>query len=371
MNLHVLDGPNFSGRTSRLREWVGLPNDSDIEPTCNQNAYIGTDVVSALSGITPSVDAEFELMAADREAVNEARKAMEGLGFGHCLRQNPFTLSGGEQVVTAVLAATAARPKRLAIDCALEQLSAETRTDLLAYLDGLDGDLMVADNRTDEWCHTTTEKMEATPNSPTIHPEVNLKIFQEPCEIELVNLCHYYVKGRLVLNQLNLKFEVGVTYRLSGPNGSGKTTLSKLLTGLIKPTSGEIRVNGKAVQPWRTPGKFVSYHFQNPDFQLFATSVKRQFPKSSGNDNLANWFGLEKLMNVHPLDLPFVLRKRVALATAIGRRAGFLILDEPTLSQDKNSSMNIMRLGTTESSGLVISHSRFFSKLQDMNLAEL
>lgn len=372
MILHVLDGPNFSGRTFRLREWVGLPNDPNLEPTCNQNAYIGPDVESALSGITPAVGAEFELMAADREAADEAKKTMEALGFGHCLQQNPFTLSGGEQVVTAVLAAIAARPKRLAIDCALEQLSAETRSSLLGYLDGLDGELMIADNRTDEWCCTTTEKMQATLNSPALRPYVDLKLKMESCEIELVDLCHYYVKGRPVLKNLNVKFNAGVTYQLKGSNGSGKSTLSKILTGLIKPTSGEIRINGKAVHPWRTPGKFVSYHFQNPDLQLFASSVGKQLKSPEDNsDRLVNWFGLEKHLNVHPLDLPFVLRKRVALANAFIRKANFLVLDEPTLGQDKESSKHIMQLSTTCISGLVISHSRLFSNLQDISLERL
>lgn len=369
MNFCTVEGPNFSGRTYRMREWVGLPNDLNTEPTCVQNAYIGPDVVSAFSGIAPSVGTELELMAADGDAADEAKKAMEAIGFGYCLSQNPFTLSGGEQVVAAILAATAVRPKRLAIDCAFEQLSADTRTNVLSYLDGLDSEIMVADNRMDEWHLDPTERMQAKPNSPAIRPEVDLKMDQDPYEIELVDLCHSYVKGRPVLKNLNLRLEAGVTYHLKGPNGSGKSTLSKILCGLIKPTSGEIRINGKAVKPWRTPGKFVSYHFQNPDFQLFATSVNAQLAQSVNSDTLTRFFGLERHLNDHPLDLPFVLKKRVALATAIGRRSGFLVLDEPTLGQDNLSSLNIIRLGTTGVSGLVISHSRYFSNIQSIQLA--
>lgn len=370
MNLHVLDGPNFSKRTNRLREWVGLPNDTNIEPISDQNAYIGPDPTSALSGIAPTVNAELELMALDRDAADEARKAIEALGFGYCLNQNPFILSGGEQVVVAIIAATASRPKRLAIDCALEQLSADTRTSILSYLSGLDGDLMIADNRVVEWYHGIAEEMQATPNSPVIRPDVDLKVDQEPCEIELVDLCHSYVKGKLVLNNLNLKLEAGITYQLKGPNGSGKTTLSKILCGLIKPTSGEIRINGKSVQPWRTPGKSVSYHFQNPNFQLFTTSVRAQLAQSIESDTLAKWFGLEKYLSDHPLDLPFVLKKRVALATSLSKKSGLLVLDEPTLGQDKWSSLNIIRLGTTEVSSLLISHSRSFLNLPEIWMTE-
>ncbi len=362
MNLTVLDGPNFSCRTQRLREWVGLLNDSAHDPIYNKCAYIGPDVTSWFSGISPTVSTEIELSASDRDAANDAKKTMVDLGFGYCLNQNPFTLSGGEQVVAAILSATAGRPKRLAIDCALEQLSADTRTQVLAYLDGLDGDLLIADNRTDEWHFGPTEQMQPIPGAPAIRPNEELKIIQEPCEVDLIDLCHSYIKGRPVLKNVNLRLSTGKMQQLKGQNGAGKTTLSKILCGLIKPTSGEIRVNGKAVQPWRKPGEFVSYHFQNPDYQLFAITVQQQIVKSDQNEKIVRWFGLDKHLHTHPLDLPFVLKKRVALATAINKKCGFLILDEPTLSQDRFSSRHILRLVTNGVTGFVISHSRSFTE---------
>jgi energy-coupling factor transporter ATP-binding protein EcfA2 len=365
MNLYVLEGGNFSGRTCRLREFVGLPNAPDIEPTYSQSAYIGPDVTSYLSGIAPTVETELELMAADRCAAKKSKKALEDLGFGYCLNQNPFTLSGGEQAVAAVLAATAARPKRLAIDSAFEQLSAETRTSLLSYLlNEVDGDLMVSDNRLDEWHEGPTEKLQVAPDAPTVRSDTPLKLEREPCEIELIDLCHSYVKGKPVFKNLNLRLEAGAHYMLSGPNGSGKTTLSKILCGLIKPTSGEIRINGKTVRPWRTPGKYISYHFQNPDFQLFSSKVNTQLAHSNEHDALAAWFGLDRYLDEHPLDLPFVLKKRVALASALGRKTGYVILDEPTLGQDSTSVFNSDRFVSSGLSGLVISHSHIFSKLQ-------
>lgn len=370
MNLQIIEGQNFSGRTRKIRQWVGLPNDPETNPTCNQNAYIGPDVTSALSGITPTVNAEFELMAKTQDAAKEAKRTMKLLGFEYCLKQNPFTLSGGEQAITAILSATASQPKRLAIDCALEQLSAEARTSLLSYLHKIDGELMIADNRLEEWYHDKpTISLTAAPDSPQINPAEHLAMDPNRSEIELVDLCHSYVKGKPVLKDFNFKFEAGVSYRLVGPNGSGKSTLCKILCGLLKPSSGEIRLNGKVVQPWCAPGSFLSYHFQNPDFQLFADSVKKQLTLTSNNANVSNWFGLGKHLNEHPLDLPFVLKKRVALATAFSRQTNFLVLDEPTLGQDKFTSRNIMRLGTTGFSGLFISHSCFFSNLHEVHIA--
>jgi energy-coupling factor transporter ATP-binding protein EcfA2 len=368
MNLSVLDGPNFSGRTQRLREWVGLPSEVATDPVYIQTAYVGPTGGGNLSGMAPSVAAEIELMAADREAGQSAMRALEDLGFGYCMGQNPFTLSGGEQVVVALLAALAGRPKRLAVDCAFEQLSPSTRGDVMRYMSDLDVDVMVADNRLNEWHDGPVDKLDAVPGAPMMKPQSDLHVACEPCEIELLDLCHSYVKGRRVLDKLNIKFEAGGRYLLSGPNGVGKSTLSKILCGLLKPTSGEIRVNGKPVEPWRRPGQFVSYAFQDPDLQLFANQVATQLSSTKRPEAIARWFGLEQHLSEHPLDLPFALKKRLAIGTAIGREKSLSILDEPTIGQDSRSVADIQGfvLGATT---IVISHSTFYSTFARLELA--
>jgi len=370
VNLHVLAGPNFSGRTHRLRVSVGLPSNPGAGPVYSEGAYIGPDAASAFSGIASTVAAELDLMAADRVSAKRAMRALEDLGFGYCLGLNPFTLSGGEQVVAAVVVATASGPKRLAIDCALEQLSADARTRLLAYLTTLDGHLTIADNRLDEWFHGRegVEELQAQPDSPMIHPDSSVTSESRPSRVEVIDLSHSYVKGRSVLTGLNLIFSAGELCRLRGPNGSGKSTLSKIMCGLIKPSSGEIRVDGRVVKPWLSPGKYVSYHFQNPDYQLFTNSVRLQLSQSKDPTALARSFGLESHLDDHPLDLPFVLKKRVAIASALARSTGYLILDEPTLGQDRISVINQNRIIAYGLSGLVISHSEMFSGLREITL---
>ena len=367
MNFHILKGPNFSGRTQRLRQWVGLPNEAGSEVAYTQSAYIGPSAANSLSGIAPTVAAEIEIMAADEDAAAESKQALDMLGFGHCLTQNPFTLSGGEQVAVAILAASSARPQRLAIDCALEQLSPDTRTGVLSYLGNLDGDLMIADNRLDEWHPGPVEEVEAVPGSPLMSPDPSC---QPPCnsiEIELVDLCHSYVKNRPILTNLQMKFEAGRQYLLQGANGVGKTTLSKIMCGLLKPTSGEIRVNGRAVEPWRKPGALVGYSFQDPDLQLFANTVTSQLAGAKRLDAVAKWFGLERNLSDHPLDLPFVLRKRLAIASTVGRELGFAILDEPTIGQDRASACCVHDFAAA-AGGIIISHSSIYANLDRVTL---
>ena len=86
--------------------------------------------------------------------------------------------------------------------------------------------------------------------------------------IELTNLEKRYGKKE-ALNGVNLTIGRGKIIGLLGPNGSGKTTLIKLLNGLLQPTSGEIKVNGKA--PGVDSKKIISYL---PDKMYFADWMK-------------------------------------------------------------------------------------------------
>ena len=186
--------------------------------------------------------------------------------------------------------------------------------------------------------------------------------------LELVDVDFEYERSRPVFRGLNLRMHAGRRYLLRGPNGSGKSTLSKILCGLLKPTGGEIRVDGKAVQPWRMPGHFVGYHFQNPDFQLFGRTVAEQFIGLA-----AQWppycaaLGCEVSPEGHPLDLPFAMRKRVAIAATLARRRPVSILDEPSLCQD-NAFVARLRACLTGTISVVVSHSAMFDDFEILQL---
>ena len=64
--------------------------------------------------------------------------------------------------------------------------------------------------------------------------------------LELKNVTKTYLR-RKALDDVSLAIEPGRTCLLLGPNGSGKTTMMKLIAGLSRPTSGEIRLNGQAI----------------------------------------------------------------------------------------------------------------------------
>ena len=367
MTLRLLRGQNFSGRTQTLREWVGLPHESSVSIETGSGAFIGLDTSNAFSGIASGVKGEIELLARSPADAIDAQRAMEALGFGYCLEQSPFTLSGGEQVVAASIAASSARPRRLAIDGALEQLDADARQRLLAYLAARDCDVMFADNRAADWYDGDADSLAAPTNAPAMRFDTPLPEGPGARELEVVGLTHWYIRGRRVLNDLSFKLRAGQSYALRGPNGSGKTTLSKILCGLIRPRAGEIRLDGERIEPWRTPGRWVGYHFQNPDYQIFTTRVCDQVGSADPSEPVARWSGLDACLDAHPLDLPYVLRKRLALATCLSVPR-LAVLDEPTLGQDDANALDDVRVRAMGRATIVISHSRRFDSLARIDL---
>ncbi len=367
MDLTFIGGDNFSGRSSRLREWAGIPADPGSSRRHGAFVYIPPDASEAFSGLTPTVRAEFELSMADEASFAGAVDAMEQLGFGRVLDQNPFTLSGGEQVVAAVVAALAGRPSHLAIDGAFEQLAPSTRDELLGYLATLEGSALISDNRVAEWRSGDFEAPRALGDPPLLWPDELVSRSAAGAEIELVDLSFSYPRGRKVFDRFNLKLDAGRAYLLKGPNGSGKTTLSKLLAGLLRPSSGEIRVNGSVARPWKTPGRDASYHFQNPAYQLFSRTIEEELAHAQDLHASARGFGLAPALDTHPLDLPYVLRKRLAVAAAVLRAPDFLILDEPTLGQDRRAAAAISTI-VAKRGGLRITHAKTFDDLSCVHL---
>src|SRR6266404_1711046 len=78
--------------------------------------------------------------------------------------------------------------------------------------------------------------------------------------------CTIQFGGLIAVNTLNMSVRKGEIYGLIGPNGAGKTTIFNLLTGVYRPTSGEIYFNGQRIdglRPYQIAGRGVSRTFQN------------------------------------------------------------------------------------------------------------
>ena len=192
--------------------------------------------------------------------------------------------------------------------------------------------------------------------------------------IECRNLEYTYPNGVKALNGMSLDIFEGDMIAIIGQNGSGKTTLAKHFNGLLMPTGGEIRVNGK---PTHEQGVFklgqkVGYVFQNPDHQIFSETI---FDEVSFGPRLRKLsteavkmrvtealeaVGLVGQENEDPFTLTKSGRQRVAVASVLASKPEVLILDEPTTGLDYSEQKSMMdmvrRLNQNGSTIIFVTH---------------
>lgn len=391
-DLGAVEGRNFSGRSNLLREFVGLgsePGDvlADRKSRC---AFIGPEIYNALSGLARSVEEEIQFHYDRSRSSVDPQGLLEVLGLASLNDRNPFDISGGEQALTAIAAALAFAPDRLALDCCFEQVDEEMRERVLRLLrpgGAFHVQVAIADNRLGEFPPGATSRVrllgepgwagQQSLGAVHLPPEIPAPPHSPTIRLDSVEFS-YRSGAAPVLRDVSATLNPGRVYVLEGRNGSGKSTLAKILCGAARPRRGRIYQDGRLCEPWREPGRVFAYHFQNPDLQLFATTVKKEIeagPRSlrAAPDGIrrsvAVWaesFGLRGALDFHPLDLPFVARKRVALAATLAMDRPWLVLDEPTLGQDDETSDTLLALvrGLTDLGYgvIVITHSVRFRR---------
>ncbi len=192
--------------------------------------------------------------------------------------------------------------------------------------------------------------------------------------ITVEDLHHMYPNGVKALNGVNLTVKRGEFLAIIGQNGSGKTTLAKHLIGLLKPTIGRVLIKGLDTREQTTGklAKIVGYVFQNPDHQIFATSVKDEVTYGLKNLKLSKeeiservsealkFVGLDGFEEHHPFLLKKGERQRVAFASIFAMKPEIFVVDEPTTGQDYLGSESMMhmlsKLNETGHTIIIITH---------------
>lgn len=153
-----------------------------------------------------------------------------------------------------------------------------------------------------------------------------------------------------ILKRVNSSFERGKIHGIIGRNGSGKTMLMKCICGFVRPTSGEVFVNGKRIGKdcdfpknigviIETPG-FIPYYSGYKNLKLLAELNKKI---DSGQIKQAMLqTGLDPELKRHVCKYSLGMRQRLGLAQAIMENPELLILDEPMNGLDKDG-VNDMR----------------------------
>ena len=175
------------------------------------------------------------------------------------------------------------------------------------------------------------------------------------CVLELKNLGFVYGKGtpfeKRAVDDVSLTIEKGEFIGVIGHTGSGKSTLMQMLNGLIRPTEGQVILEGKDI--WEEPKKIRSVRFkvgmvfQYPEYQLFEETVYKDIAFGAQNmgkegeeldkavTQAARFTDLKpELLQKSPFDLSGGEKRRAAIAGVIAMDPEVLVLDEPTAGLD-------------------------------------
>ena len=181
--------------------------------------------------------------------------------------------------------------------------------------------------------------------------------------LETKNLTYTYGVGtpfeKTAVENVNLSVEKGAFVGVIGHTGSGKSTLIQMLNGLIRPTSGQVLLNGEDI--WAKPKEIrrvrfqVGMVFQYPEYQLFEETVIKDIMFGPKNMGLSDEEALKRakeaahftdlkpeLLEKSPFELSGGEKRRAAIAGVIAMDPEVLILDEPAAGLDPKGRDDIL-----------------------------
>ena len=347
-----------------------------------------------------------------QEVLSRAEQAAQTLGITHLWNRETSTLSGGEKQKVALAAALAMGPKLLVLDEPTTDLDPRSKADIIKVLAHLpkettivivshdleaisplvnrlvvvDGGQIMADGKASElldnpsllvehgialpqlialrqllpaerrWpvfadAQSVASYLQGWRESQPELPHPNGVVHQEEViRLERVSYA-YHGSHKPAVADVSLSVKRGEIVAIVGNNGSGKTTLSKLILGLLKPSSGNVSMHGERVQ--RIRPERVGYIYQNPDGMLTTMSVAEEVGLTPKILGMADWheratdmlarFSLTELAHKYPLALSKGQRQRLAYAAVAAAHPPVYIFDEPTTGIDKPGCDEIMR----------------------------
>jgi len=168
--------------------------------------------------------------------------------------------------------------------------------------------------------------------------------------IEITNLTKKF-GSTIAVNNLNLHIKKGELFVFLGPNGAGKTTTIKLITGLLKSTSGQVKVKGHDMEKEPVEAKKVLGYISDHPY-LYEKLTAREFLQFvSGLYGVENFQKkMDELMDVFTLkgwedylieNFSHGMRQKIAISSALIHDPDILIIDEPMVALDPHSSQYV------------------------------
>lgn len=176
--------------------------------------------------------------------------------------------------------------------------------------------------------------------------------------VEARGLGHVYPNGVDALAGVDVDIRAGEFLAVLGRNGAGKTTFARHLNGLLRPSSGSLRIAGEDSADFSVGqlAAHVGYVFQNPDHQIFANSVREEIGFGLKNqgweadriaarvDEVLERVDMARFADRHPFTLGKGQRQRLAVASVLALEPEVLVIDEPTTGQDHVGAQAMLEL---------------------------
>ena len=168
----------------------------------------------------------------------------------------------------------------------------------------------------------------------------------------------YQGANQYALDNVSVTIPRGSYVAILGHNGSGKSTFSKLISGLYKPTSGEIYIDGIMIKKnsLRDIRKKIGIIFQNPDNQFIGSTVENDLAFGLENANvdrekmkkiiqdLAAKVDMENFLDREPNSLSGGQKQRVAIASVLALNPEIIIFDEATSMLDPKGKEDVLKI---------------------------
>ncbi len=330
-----------------------------------------------------------------RERIHAAvSKTLERLGITYLRERETGLLSGGERQKVALAGLLSMEPRILLLDEPLASLDPASAREALALFRQLADEghtVLLVEHRVEDVLHARPERALFLREGRQVFlgPTAEFLQLADPLEVKLPadialqsltsehvaplvakprpapgdaiiefdNIHFAYDNGTPILKGISLQVHEGEVVAILGPNGAGKTTLLRHAIGLLRPTRGQVRVNGVDARTATVAqlARTVGYVFQSPSHMLFAPTVREELlfgPRNLGRDVPAAeaavpqalaQVGLQGFEERAPFSLSFGQQKRLGIAAVLSMQPRVLVLDEPTAGQDHGSTRMLMQ----------------------------
>ena len=176
--------------------------------------------------------------------------------------------------------------------------------------------------------------------------------------IQIENVSKSYIKGKKIIEGMNLKIENGEIFGFLGPNGAGKTTTIKMITGILDIDSGDIKINGNSIKEKPLEAKkLFSFVPDSPDMFLRLKGIEylnfmadiyevSKEDRQKRIEELAKLFEIEYALNEKMQSYSHGMRQKIVIIASLISNPKNWIIDEPMTGLDPKSAFelkNIMR----------------------------